>query len=72
MKPKTKTERDAQKVRDRDVRRTIMGAIKGLENQYGQRAVSGAFSRHTQARRERSKLEAQQRETAAKLAKLDA
>lgn len=52
------------------VRGEIFKVIVALEKKYGQRAVGGAFAKHTMIRRERRYLERVQAETNEKIAKL--
>jgi len=50
----------------------IIAEIVKLEKRFGESAVSGAYSRHVQIRREKWKLERAQQEINAKIAKLSA
>ncbi len=52
------------------LRPEIIRALVVLERKYGEHAVSGAYSRHREARRLRAKLQRQREEFAAKLRKL--
>ena len=70
MKPKAKETREQRLARIQASRAEIITHIVALEKQYGQSAVSGAFARHTQVRREREYLLRTKREVNAKIAKL--
>jgi hypothetical protein len=71
MTAKKKLTRAEKRAARAKARLPIVAAIVALEKKYGESAVSGAFARHVQIRRERRNLEWVQEQTAAKIAKLN-